>query len=99
MYFSSNMITFVILFALLGDFLLNTFANHLNIQNLNETLPSEFVDYCDHEQYIKSQKYLKTTTKFDQISSCFDLIVILTFWFFIPLHVINICLLLYKRTD
>ena len=78
MHISSNMITFVILFALLGDFFLNIFANHLNIR---EALPHEFTDYCDQEQYKKSQKYLKTTTKFGQISSCFDIIVILTFWF------------------
>ncbi len=81
MYFSSNVIFFIILIALLGDLLINTCANHLNIKNINEVLPFEFENYCDHEQYKQSQKYLKTTTKFGQISSCFDIIIILLFWF------------------
>ena len=82
MYFSSTIITYVIIVALLGEFLLNIFADHLNIKSINETLPSEFKDYCDNEQYKNSQNYLKTTTKFGLTSSCFDIIIILTFWYF-----------------
>ncbi len=81
MYFSSNIITFVILVALLGDFLINTIANHLNIKSISATIPLEFKNYCDHEQYQKSQKYMKATTKFKQIFSCFDIIIFLSFWF------------------
>ncbi|MCP3900665.1 MAG: M48 family metallopeptidase, partial [Desulfobacteraceae bacterium] len=75
------MITFVILGALLGDFLINTYANYLNVKSIKETLPLEFKNECNHEQYKQSQKYLKTTTKFGLISSCFDIIIILSFWF------------------
>ena len=81
MYFSSNIITFVILIALLGDFLLNIFANYLNLKNIKEVLPEEFEGYCEHKQYKQSQLYLKITTKFGLISSCFDIIIILSFWF------------------
>ncbi len=81
MHLSSNTITFVILFAILGDFLLNIFANYLNLKNIHSPLPNEFIGYCEHKQYTQSQKYLKTTTRFGLILSCFDIIIILTFWF------------------
>ena len=81
MYCSSDIITFVILFALAGEFLLNFFANQLNIQNINQVVPTEFKDYYNQDQYRKSQLYLKIQTKFVQISSSFDLIILLSFWF------------------
>ncbi len=81
MYFPVNIITLVILIALLGTFFLNIFANYLNLKNIEEILPAEFKGYCENEQYQKSQLYLKTTTKFGLVSSCFDIIIILTFWF------------------
>ncbi len=79
---SSNTITFIILFALSGDFLINMVANHLNIKNISANLPKEFIGWYDKKKYEKSQLYLKTTTKFGQISSCFDIILLLAFWFF-----------------
>ncbi|MCD4741040.1 MAG: M48 family metallopeptidase [Desulfobacteraceae bacterium] len=81
MYCSSDIITFVILFALAGEFLLNSFANQLNIQNINQVVPTEFKDYYNQDQYRKSQLYLRIKTKFVQISSFFDLIILLSFWF------------------
>ncbi|MCK5312661.1 MAG: M48 family metallopeptidase [Desulfobacteraceae bacterium] len=82
MYFSSNIITIVILAALFGDFFLNIFADHLNIKNIKDALPAEFQNFYNQDQYKKSQKYLKATTKFGQISSFFDIVILLMFWFF-----------------
>jgi STE24 endopeptidase len=82
MSFSSHFITLVILVALLGEFLINTIANHLNIKHITATVPNDFLGYYDYKKYKKSQEYLKVTTKFGQISSCFDLLTLLLFWFF-----------------
>ncbi len=81
MFHSSDIITIVILTALSGEFLLSVVSNYLNIKNLNHILPSEFNTYYDQHQYEQSQNYLKVNTKFEQISSGFDLILILGFWY------------------
>lgn len=80
--FPSNIIIIVILFALIGNFFLNIIADYLNIKNISEDLPAEFKNYCNNDQYNKSQNYLKVTTIFGQISSSFDLAILLVFWFF-----------------
>jgi STE24 endopeptidase len=81
MFLTPGVITFIILFAILGNFFLNLYANYLNLKNIKESLPFEFESFTDKKKYLKSQQYLKVTTKFGLISSCFDLILILTFWF------------------
>ena len=55
MYFSSNILTIVILAALLGDFFLNLFADHLNLKNISDRLPAEFKNFYNQDQYKKSQ--------------------------------------------
>ena len=81
MYFPSNILTIVILAALLGDFFLNLFADHLNLKNISDRLPAEFRNFYNQDQYKKSQNYLRVTTKFGQISSAFDIVILLVFWF------------------
>ncbi|MCK5099282.1 MAG: M48 family peptidase, partial [Desulfobacteraceae bacterium] len=61
----------MILAALLGDFFLNLFADHLNLKNISDRLPAEFRNFYNQDQYKKSQNYLRVTTKFGQISSAF----------------------------
>jgi STE24 endopeptidase len=81
MFFSEQLITIVILITLIGSYLVDNIADFLNLSNLNHQLPKEFEGHYNKTEYIKSQKYLKTNTKFGFIISSFDLGIILVFWF------------------
>lgn len=81
MYLSQNTITGIILVTLIGAFLLNSLADLLNLNNIKEDLPDEFTGHFDHQKYLKSQHYLKATTRFGFIVSTTDLLVLLIFWF------------------
>jgi len=81
MHLSEQSIIIIILSTLIGAYLLNIIADLLNLGNLNQPLPKEFSDQYDNQKYLASQNYLKTNTKFGFITSGFDLIVILLFWF------------------
>ena len=76
-----NLIGYIVIVTILTDFLLHTFADHLNIKNLNDKIPSEFIGIYDEKQYEKSQEYLKVNTRFGLITSLFDLIILFIFWF------------------
>ena len=81
MFFSEQFITIIILVTLLGSYLIDNLADFLNLGNLNQPLPDEFKSHYNKEKYIKSQDYLKTNTKFGFITSSFDLVIVLVFWF------------------
>ncbi|MCP4671290.1 MAG: M48 family metallopeptidase, partial [Desulfobacula sp.] len=81
MLFSEQFITIVVLVTLIGSYLIDNLADFLNLGNLNQPLPEEFKDDYNQEKYDKSQDYLKTNTKFGFITSSFDLLIILVFWF------------------
>ncbi|MBD3264532.1 MAG: M48 family metalloprotease [Candidatus Omnitrophica bacterium] len=49
---------------LIGDYLLNLFAEILNARNISNSLPEEFKGYYDEGLYRKSQDYLKENTYF-----------------------------------
>tara|TARA_R110000868_G_scaffold259361_11_gene517475 strand:- start:12329 stop:13561 length:1233 start_codon:yes stop_codon:yes gene_type:complete len=76
-----NIYLIIILSAITVDFLLDLISNGLNISSLRKKLPDEFSDVYDQETYSKSQEYTKTRTKFGFITSTFDLILLLGFWF------------------
>ncbi len=81
MQLSENVITAVILFSLIGSFLINLIADVLNLRYVKDDLPQEFKGIYDTQKYLKSQEYLKTNTRFGYITSIFDLTIVLTFWF------------------
>ena len=56
-----------ILAILIGNYLLDTIANLLNVRHAKVHLPREFVGCYDQEKYRKSQKYLKENTRFSII--------------------------------
>ncbi len=76
-----NIYAIVILVTLLLEFILSQIADILNLRNLSDDVPDEFKDVFDDEKYLKSQKYLRTNTKFGFIIQIFDLVVLLAFWF------------------
>ena len=76
-----NGITFFILAALLGDLILNVWADMLNLKFLRDKLPREFEDVYDADRYKLSQEYLKVNTRFGWSVSMVNTIGLLFFWF------------------
>jgi STE24 endopeptidase len=76
-----NIIAIIILGTIGLDFILNLIADVLNLKHLSSALPGAFEGVYDPQRYRKSQKYLKVNTQFGWITSTFNLLVILVFWF------------------
>lgn len=76
-----NIYAIIILTTLILSFLLENIADMLNLKNLDTKLPDEFKGVYDLSSYKKSQNYTKIRTKFGFITSTFDLIILLIFWF------------------
>ncbi|WP_028580450.1 M48 family metallopeptidase [Desulfogranum japonicum] len=53
-----------VLVVLLGHYLLECMVSLLNLRALDPRLPREFAGVYDEEQYAKSQKYTRVTTRF-----------------------------------
>ena len=76
-----NIITFIILVAILIDFILEIISNRLNLKALSTKLPNEFENVYDEDTYAKSQEYTRVNTRFGFVTGTFDLILLLVFWF------------------
>ena len=76
-----NIYTIIILATLITGFLLNLVSDFLNLKNLSSNIPEEFADSIDTDTYAKSQEYLRTRTSYGFITSTFDLVLLLAFWF------------------
>lgn len=58
----------LILFILIGFYLLNSWIHWLNLRAVSPDVPGEFKDIYDEEKYRQSQLYLKDHTVFELIS-------------------------------
>ncbi|RJP87651.1 MAG: M48 family peptidase [Desulfobacteraceae bacterium] len=76
-----NMIGAIILFAVLGDFLLHMTADLLNLKRLSRYLPEQFQDLYDARRYAASQEYLRINTRFKWAVSVVDILLFLGVWF------------------
>ncbi len=76
-----NVIAVIILATIVIDFLLNGWADYLNLKMLRPELPKAFRGVYEPEQYRKSQEYLRVNTRFRWITGTFNVAVILVFWF------------------
>lgn len=76
-----NIFGIIILVTLAVDFILNLVADLYNLKALDSGLPDEFDGVYDEETYAESQEYTKVNTRFGIITSIFNLIVLLVFWF------------------
>lgn len=65
---------------LLVHFLLDVVTELLNLRALSDNIPLECQGIFDTEGYAKSQQYTRVKTKFELISSAFDLTTTLLFW-------------------
>lgn len=76
-----NLFGQIILFTLIGTWLIKLAADLMNLRAASPTLPEAFRDVYDPADYRRSQEYLRANTKFSLISSTFDLALLLVFWF------------------
>ncbi len=76
-----NIFSYIIIIALLLEFLLSTVADALNLKALKREVPAELAGIYEPERYRKSQEYTRTRTRFGFITGTFGLAVVLVFWF------------------
>ncbi len=76
-----NTIALIILLAIILDLILHLFSDALNLKMLQNKVPDAFRGIFDPESYRKSQDYLKVNTRFGWISTIFNTMVMLLFWF------------------
>ncbi|MBL0712628.1 MAG: M48 family metallopeptidase [Desulfosarcina sp.] len=76
-----NAIAWIILLALILDFLLSLAADVLNLGHLKTQPPDEFKDRYDPERYRRSQAYLRDNTRFGWVTAAVHLTMVLAFWF------------------
>ena len=76
-----NIIALIILFAVITDFIINLLADYLNLQMVTDDLPTPFQGTYDEAGYRKSQEYLRVNTRFGWLSSGFNLLIMMVFWF------------------
>ena len=76
-----NLYAVIILATLTVDYLLGLVANLLNLRALERELPADFADVYDADSYRRSQEYTRVATRLGFVTSTFDLLVLLVFWF------------------
>ena len=68
---------FIIIGALIVEYLLSTISSVLNMNSITSTIPDGFQEFYDDKKYSKSQEYLKDKTKLGLYSSTFSVILTL----------------------
>lgn len=74
-----NIYLLIILFILIGKYILDLIIEILNIRNLTPDLPEEFTDCYDRDKYQTSQKYLKENTRLSIITDSITTPLIICF--------------------
>ncbi|MFC2017939.1 M48 family metallopeptidase, partial [Chloroflexota bacterium] len=76
-----NTIAYIIIAALLIDFIAGLIADLLNLKALKLEPPGELKGIYGEEEYRRSQQYTITQTKFGFVTGIFNLVLLLVFWF------------------
>ena len=76
-----NLIAIIILLTIVLDLVLHLFSDALNLKMLQNEVPKPFQGIFDAERYAKSQDYLKVNTRFGWVSTIFNTLIMLVFWF------------------
>src|SRR6267143_1048007 len=74
------MVAVFILCCLIGYYLLDSVAKVLNVRNLGDKVPAEFLGVYEPNRYRESQRYLQAKTRFELVSATFDIGCLLLFW-------------------
>jgi len=76
-----NIFAYIIITALLLQFLLNIIADALNLKALKHEIPAALAGVYEPDEYRKSQEYTRSRTRFGFVTSSVGLLIILLFWF------------------
>lgn len=76
-----NAYAWIVLVALLLEYLIDLVGNLLNLRALDPELPAEFTGVYDAERYANSQRYTRERTRFGVLHGTVGLAVTLAFWF------------------
>ena len=68
---------YIIIGALIAEYLLSTISSLLNMNNTGEEVPDGFTDVYDKDKYAKSQAYLRDQTRFGLITGTLSVTLIL----------------------
>jgi STE24 endopeptidase len=69
----------LILFILVGNYVLDWIVARLNLSRLDPQLPGEFVGFYDQDKYARSQNYTRELTRFGLIQNSVEIIITLIF--------------------
>lgn len=67
----------IIISAIVFEYLISSTSTILNMNSISETLPKGFEGVYDKDKYAKSQKYLKSNSRFSLFSSSFSFLLIM----------------------
>jgi STE24 endopeptidase len=70
----------VALLAIVSEFVVGTSVSVLNLRALGDVPPPELADVYDAERYAEAQRYARVRARFGLLTRCFDLALLLTFW-------------------
>ncbi|MBW2567122.1 MAG: M48 family metallopeptidase [Deltaproteobacteria bacterium] len=74
-----NIYLVIILFIIIGSYLLDTVVETVNVRHARTDLPEEYEGYYDAETYRKAQNYLKENTRFGIIADTVTTPIIIAF--------------------
>ena len=76
-----NILFWIILIAIILEFIIDTILTILNIRSINTTPPNGLEDIYDSQEYKKSQEYTLTRSKFSLVVNLTQIIAMMIFWF------------------
>lgn len=75
-----NVYAWIVLVALLGEFILSLVASVLNVRAMSPVVPDEFRGAYDAEAYARSQAYTRAQSRFGVVRGTTGLAALLLFW-------------------
>ena len=76
-----NTFGFIVLVAILGEYVLSFTSTFLNLRAQSPTVPKEFEATYEPQEYQRSQDYTRTQTQFGVITNTIQLVIFLLWWF------------------
>ncbi|MFV1980262.1 MAG: M48 family metallopeptidase [Rhodothermia bacterium] len=76
-----NLVGWIVLAALVIDYVLGLVATVLNLRALDPILPADFADSYDEDEYRRSQLYTREKSRLGLVSDTAGLVALLGFWF------------------
>ncbi len=75
-----NIYAWIVLVALVGDFVLSVVTSVLNVRAMSPTVPDDFRSVYDDDAYARSQVYTRTQSWFGLLQGAVSLATLLLFW-------------------